>query len=66
MKLLCNVAQMLPVSGWTLTGSDLASGSVGFWTSTRPTGNGWWLDDVRIRKYVDAEPTTSLGTEDRV
>ena len=62
MKVLKDDVQINPTSGWLNVGTKYASGSIGFrsWSAS----NNWWLDDVKVRKYADPEPTTSLGSEE--
>ncbi|WP_186762854.1 DUF2341 domain-containing protein [Lentzea tibetensis] len=51
--------------GWSNTGSELTTGTVGFRTSAVPGGQNLWLDDVTARKLINPEPTASVGTADR-
>jgi len=62
MKVLLDDVQINPASGWLNVGASYASGSVGFraWSAS----NNWWIDDVRVRKCVDPEPTASVGAEE--
>ena len=53
--------QINPASGNTDVGSQIVAGNVGF--NKNITGGNWWIDDVIVRRYVDPEPTTSLGLE---
>jgi hypothetical protein len=63
MKVMKDGMQIVPASGWTDVGNELTSGSVGFRIWNMPTGQAWWIDDVLVRRYVDPEPTASLGPE---
>ena len=62
MKVLKNDAQITPSTGWTDVGTQFTSGTIGFraWSISGT----WWIDDVRLRKYVEPEPTTSVGSEE--
>jgi hypothetical protein len=62
MKFLLNDVQINPASGWVNVGTNHASGTVALraWSAN----NNWWIDDVRARKYVDPEPTTTVGAEE--
>jgi len=62
MKALLDDVQINPASGWLDVGTNYASGSVGFrsWTAS----DNWWIDDVRVRRYTDPEPTASVGAEE--
>ena len=51
----------LPTTG-TVPGSGAASGTFAFRSGTLPADEVWWIDDVRARRYVVPEPTTSLAT----
>lgn len=42
------------------------TGTVGFRTGFLATAHRWWVDDVRVRRYVAPEPTTRLGPEQPV
>ncbi len=48
---------------WTDVGEELNSGTIGFraWKARR--GARWWIDDVKVRKYIDPEPSLALGEE---
>ncbi|MFQ6071049.1 MAG: DUF2341 domain-containing protein, partial [Candidatus Aminicenantales bacterium] len=61
MKFLLNDAQVNPSSGWLDVGTDHSSGTIALkaWTAS----NNWWVDDVRVRKYADPEPTTELSID---
>lgn len=64
MKMMKDGVQIVPASGWTDVGNELSSGSVGLRIWNMPIGQAWWIDDVIVRRYVDPEPTASLGPED--
>jgi hypothetical protein len=64
LKALCGDAQAVPASGWTTGLTEHTTGSVGFRAFTIPASNNWWVDDVTARRYVDPEPTSTLGTEE--
>jgi hypothetical protein len=65
MKVLRDGSQIAPASGWTDVGTQLASGSIGFRGWDIGSGQAVWIDDIIVRKLVDSEPATSLGSEDR-
>jgi hypothetical protein len=62
-RILVDGQQVEPTTGWLDVGNDFATGSVGFRAFEVPTGQNFWVDDVRVRPLVDPEPTTELGTE---
>jgi hypothetical protein len=63
MKVLCGGTQVVPQGGgWSATGAELASGSVGFRASAVPSGENWWVDDVTARQLVEPEPAATLGS----
>jgi hypothetical protein len=66
MKILKDDSQLLPSSGWQDVGSQLTSGSIAFRAWGIPAGEYWWMDDVKVRKYTDPEPTTSTGDEEEI
>jgi hypothetical protein len=66
MKILKDDAQLLPSSGWQDVGGELGSGSVGFRAWDIPSGEYWWVDDARVRKFVDPEPVAIVGDEESV
>lgn len=43
--------------------TELISGSVAFDKFRVPPGDSWWIDDVIVRRYVNPEPVTTLGSE---
>lgn len=43
--------------------AQLTSGNVALQKWRVPAGNSWWVDDVIVRRYVNPEPTGSLGSE---
>ena len=64
MQVLRNDTQLVPSSGWTDVGSELSSGTVGFRVWDIGSGDAWWIDDVKARKYVSPEPTNLMGIEE--
>ncbi|MEE9115587.1 MAG: DUF2341 domain-containing protein, partial [Thermoplasmata archaeon] len=64
MRVMKDGVQIVPASGWTDVGNEISSGSVGFRIWNMPTGQAWWIDDVLVRRYVNPEPTASLGPEE--
>jgi hypothetical protein len=64
MQVLRNDTQLVPSSGWTDVGSELSSGTVGFRAYEIGSGDAWWIDDVKVRKYVSPEPTNFIGGEE--
>jgi hypothetical protein len=61
MKVLINNVQVVPAQGWTSVGYRLSGGTVGFRTWYIPQSGDWWIDDTRVRKATDPEPTTTVG-----
>jgi hypothetical protein len=64
MKVLCNEARAAPASGWSSMGTNHTSGSVGIRTNGVPAGQSLNIDDVVVRRCVDAEPVVAGGAED--
>lgn len=64
MKALKNATQICPATGWTDVGLDYTSGSIYMKAYNVPPGEYWWIDDVRVRKYADPEPTINMGAEE--
>ena len=64
LKALVDDVQQTPASGWTEVGTDYASGSVGVGAYYIGAGETWWIDDVKVRRYVDPEPTVNFGAEE--
>ena len=65
MKVLCNEARAAPASGWSSMGTNHTSGSVGIRTNGVPAGQSLNIDDVVVRRYVDAEVLHLVGVVDR-
>ncbi len=53
------------VTPWTVQGTALISGSVGFRAGALQAIDDWYIDDARARKLVFPEPITNLGPLDR-
>ncbi|MEM7322285.1 MAG: LamG-like jellyroll fold domain-containing protein, partial [Actinomycetota bacterium] len=49
----------------TAQGSGLLTGSAALRAGLLPSGQFWYVDDVRARKLIGAEPTVSLGPLER-
>ena len=64
-RTFCNDTQAAPAAGFSTTGGELTTGSVGFRVANIPVGQNWWVDDVVVRRFVNPEPTSALGTVDR-
>ena len=64
-RAFCNDTQVAPAAGFSTTGGELSSGSVGFRVANIPAAQNWWIDDVVVRRFVYPEPTLTLGTADR-
>ncbi len=62
-RVLVGGVQTVPSSGWTDVGAQPAT-DVGLRAWKVPGGQAWWVDDVRVRKLVDPEPTTTYGPEE--
>lgn len=56
--------QLVPTTGVTSVGGELPSGSVGFRAWRLPENERWWIDDVRVRRLIDPEPTVEVGPEE--
>jgi len=54
-------SQRVPASEWANIGTEFSSGSIAL--RTWDIGTGAWYDNVKLRKFVDPEPLTSLGSE---
>jgi hypothetical protein len=65
MRVLIDGTQTAPADGWADVGGELETGSIGFRVGNIPANHDWYIDDVIARRYVDPEPTTSLGAPDR-
>ncbi|MEM2935590.1 MAG: DUF2341 domain-containing protein [Candidatus Bathyarchaeia archaeon] len=62
-KVLVDDVQVTPASGWANIGTDFtAPGTIALraWI----VGTGAWVDNVKVRKYVNPEPTVNTGTEE--
>jgi hypothetical protein len=66
LQALCGGAQLVPASGWQNDATPRASGTPAILSRYLAAGQNWWIDDVTIRRYVDAEPTVTNGPDDRV
>jgi hypothetical protein len=64
MKVLKDGTQIVPGSGFADVGAQLSSGTVGFRAYNIGAGTNWWLDNVKVRKFQDPEPTTAFGIEE--
>ncbi|HEX5060422.1 MAG TPA: hypothetical protein VFV99_13735 [Kofleriaceae bacterium] len=62
-RVLVNETQVIPAAGSTDVGSELATGSVSLYAYQLGNGQSWYVDDLTVRRYVDPEPTTTLGPE---
>jgi hypothetical protein len=49
----------------TLQPAGPSRGSGGFRVGELTSGQHWYIDDVRARRYVSDEPVTSLGAIER-
>jgi len=58
---LIDGAQVVPSSGWTYVGTDIASGSVGFKIYFILPGDSLTVDDAWVRKAADPFPLVLLG-----
>ncbi|EMR73388.1 protein of unknown function (DUF2341), partial [Thermoplasmatales archaeon SCGC AB-539-N05] len=66
MKILQDDSQIVPPTGWQAIGSEFSNGSIFIRTWRIDTDDHWWVDDVKVRKYIDPEPTYSIGSEQDV
>ncbi len=64
MRVFKDGTQINPASGSFNVGTELTSGNIGFRKWNVDPGFAWWIDDVVARKYVDPEPSSSLGAEE--
>jgi len=63
-RVLINNTQVTPPSGWANIGTTFtAPGTIAF--CSWAVGSGAWVDNVKLRKYIDPEPSTSLGIEEQ-
>jgi hypothetical protein len=54
---------LVPLASWyTDAGSTYASGTAAIINHSMPGGQGWWVDDVTVRRLVDAEPVVTQAT----
>jgi hypothetical protein len=61
-QVLVNGSQLAPSFGWTDIGSDFSSGSIAL--AAWDIGTEAWFDNVRLRKYVELEPSLYLQQEE--
>jgi len=57
-----NGSQRVPSSGWADIGIDFSSGTIAL--KTWSIGTGAWFDNVRLRRFVDPEPSIYLQDEE--
>jgi len=55
-------SQRVPSSGWANIGTDFSSGTIAL--KTWNIGTGAWFDNVRLRRFVDPEPSVYLQDEE--
>jgi hypothetical protein len=63
MQAMINGSQVAPEAGWTDMQGGSASGSIWLRSFTVPSAEAWWIDDIRLRRLVDPEPSVALGGE---
>ena len=63
-KILRNDAPFVPAEGWQYVGERMSPGSVWLSGWSVPPGESWWIDDVRVRRFVSPEPAVVVGNEE--
>jgi hypothetical protein len=54
---------LVPAASWyTDAGSTFASGTAAILNRSLAAGQNWWVDDVTIRRLVNAEPVVTVGS----
>ena len=62
-SVLLDGRQVVPVEGTQDMDVGLPLGSAAFRVAGIPEGQSWWIDDVRVRRYVSPEPTVHVLDE---
>jgi hypothetical protein len=63
VRAYCNTSTgLVPAASWyTDAGSTFASGSATIMNHALVAGQNWWVDDVTVRRLVDAEPVVAMA-----